>query len=225
MSNMIPFSSSMVPDYIREEGQSELTKSLMQRVGNSVKRVSIKGGKFRLIVGGEEVARLPAGQPLDVIIVNTNTYWKEYLPYGTGGAYKPRVFASEAEAKAAGLSTEYTQDRSAPRASRAMTLRLLIKKPADVSCAYFAAEFGGSLWAPARWAVDKTAYTKVSAKLDSIVGTVLRNKNLLYGSWSLSTDTEKRGPNTVIIPSLKYVGVTPQAVVDDVLKLFNSSKA
>ena len=35
MSNMIPFSSSMVPDYIREEGQSELTKSLMQRVGNS----------------------------------------------------------------------------------------------------------------------------------------------------------------------------------------------
>lgn len=91
MSNMIPFNANAVPDYIREEGQSELTKSLMQKVGTSVKRVSIKGGKFRLIVGGEEVARLPAGAPLDVIIVNvakdvSRTYY--------AGAYDPKADAA-----------------------------------------------------------------------------------------------------------------------------------
>jgi hypothetical protein len=166
------------------------------------------------------------GRPLDIIILNTNTYWKEHINYASGGgAYKPRVFANEGEVRAAGLSTEYTEDRMAPRAARAMTLRILIKKPADVSCAYFAVELGGSLWAPARWAVDKTAYTKVSAKLDPVVGFALRNKSLLHGSWQLSTDTEKRGTNTVVVPVLKYVGATQQAVVDDVLNLFNAPKA
>ena len=91
MSNMIPFNANAVPDYIREEGQSELTKSLMSKVGTGVKRVSIKGGKFRLIVGGEEIARLPAGTPLDVIIVNvakdvSRTYY--------AGAYDPKADAA-----------------------------------------------------------------------------------------------------------------------------------
>jgi len=33
MSDMIPFNAGMVPDYIRSEGQSELTKDLMQKKG------------------------------------------------------------------------------------------------------------------------------------------------------------------------------------------------
>lgn len=69
MSNniMVPFSNT-VPDYIREEGQSELTKSLMSRMGGTSKRISIRGKVFRLVVGGEEIAKRQ--DSLDVIVVH-----------------------------------------------------------------------------------------------------------------------------------------------------------
>ena len=68
MNNMIPFSTNLVPDYIREEGQSELTKGLMQKMGGVSKRISIRGKVFRLVVNGEEVAKKK--DELDVIVVN-----------------------------------------------------------------------------------------------------------------------------------------------------------
>lgn len=89
MSDMIPFNASMVPDYIREEGQSELTKDLMQKMGGTNKRISIRGKVFRLIVNGEEVAK--AKDHLDLIIVNvakdvSRTYY--------AGAYDPTADAA-----------------------------------------------------------------------------------------------------------------------------------
>jgi hypothetical protein len=88
MSDMIPFSANMVPDYIRNEGQSDLTKSLMTSMGGTNKRISIRGKVFRLIVNGEEVAK--AKDHLDLIIVNvakdvSRTYY--------AGAYDPAAEA------------------------------------------------------------------------------------------------------------------------------------
>lgn len=88
MSKMIPFSANAVPDYIREEGQSELTKSLMSRMGGTSKRISIRGKVFRLVVGGEEIAKRQ--ESLDVIVVHvakdvSRTYYE--------GAYDPKAEA------------------------------------------------------------------------------------------------------------------------------------
>jgi hypothetical protein len=84
MSNdIVPFSLDSVPDYIRQEGQTELTKSLLKS-GNS-KRISVRGKKFRLVVGGEEIATR-AEPHLDVVIVavakdyNRQYYANEYDP-------------------------------------------------------------------------------------------------------------------------------------------------
>lgn len=89
MSDMIPFNASRVPDYIREAGQSELTKGLMQKMGGTNKRISIRGKVFRLVVNGEEVAKKKDG--LDVVIVNvakdvSRTYY--------AGTYDPTADAA-----------------------------------------------------------------------------------------------------------------------------------
>lgn len=68
MSNISIFNQEL-PDFLREsQGLNELTKAL---AGNSsgAKRISIRGGVFRKIVGGEEVGKLTTRE-MNVIIVN-----------------------------------------------------------------------------------------------------------------------------------------------------------
>ena len=90
MSNeLVQFSLTSVPDYLREE-QSELTKSLMQNMGSSLKRISIRGRKFRCVVGGEEVARIDKDY-MDVVIVQVaKDPARQYYP----GAYDPKAEAA-----------------------------------------------------------------------------------------------------------------------------------
>jgi hypothetical protein len=100
MSDMIPFNAGMVPDYIRSEGQSELTKDLMQKMGGTNKRISIRGKVFRLIVNGEEVAKKK--DALDVVIVNvakdvSRTYYAgTYDP--TADAVPPTCWSADSKA-------------------------------------------------------------------------------------------------------------------------------
>lgn len=70
-SEIVPFGAAAVPDHIRARGQSELTKSLMK--GPTSKRISIKGKVFRLVVGGEELAKITTGS-LDVVVVAIAPY-------------------------------------------------------------------------------------------------------------------------------------------------------
>ena len=56
--DLIPISDlSNVPDYVRGDGPSELTKSLMRSGGSNIKRISIRGRVFRCVINGEEVAK------------------------------------------------------------------------------------------------------------------------------------------------------------------------
>ena len=69
MSNVTLFSSSNVPAFARNNELSDTAKALTGGgVSNSVKRISIKGGVFRLVAGGKEVASID-DRHLDVIIV------------------------------------------------------------------------------------------------------------------------------------------------------------
>jgi len=90
MSNeLVQFSLTSVPDYLREE-QSELTKSLMENMGSSLKRISIRGRKFRCVVGKEEVARIDKDY-MDVVIVQVaKDPARQYYP----GAYDPKAEAT-----------------------------------------------------------------------------------------------------------------------------------
>jgi len=69
MSNITLFSSSNVPAFARNNELSDTAKALTGGgSGASTKRISIKGGVFRLVAGGKEVASIE-DRHLDVVIV------------------------------------------------------------------------------------------------------------------------------------------------------------
>ena len=69
MSNVTLFSSSNVPAFARNNELSDTAKALTGGgSGVSTKRISIKGGVFRLVAGGKEVASIDE-RHLDVVIV------------------------------------------------------------------------------------------------------------------------------------------------------------
>lgn len=69
MSNVTLFSSSNVPAFARNNELSETARALTGGgAGTSTKRISIKGGVFRLVAGGKEIASIE-DRHLDVVIV------------------------------------------------------------------------------------------------------------------------------------------------------------
>ena len=66
MSEIALFSKN-VPDYLREVELDDLTKSLAGNTG--LKRISIRGGVFRLMVNGEEIAK-NENRAMNIVIVN-----------------------------------------------------------------------------------------------------------------------------------------------------------
>jgi hypothetical protein len=56
-----------VPAYLKRAGMDDLTKSLAGNTG--LKRISIRGGVFRMMVNGEEIAK-NEGRAMNVVIVN-----------------------------------------------------------------------------------------------------------------------------------------------------------
>ena len=68
MAELTTFNPSKLPAFARSAELSSLAKSLAGGVGTSTKRISTKGGVFRLIAGGKEVAAID-DRHLDVVIV------------------------------------------------------------------------------------------------------------------------------------------------------------
>lgn len=68
MSNVVAFNPAQVPAFAKKGELSALAKTLAGGGGQSGKRISIKGGVFRLISDGKEVAAIE-DRFLDVVIV------------------------------------------------------------------------------------------------------------------------------------------------------------
>jgi len=68
MTNITLFSSANVPAFARNNELSDTAKALTGGSVSNVKRISIKGGVFRLLAGGKEVAAID-DRHLEVVIV------------------------------------------------------------------------------------------------------------------------------------------------------------
>ena len=91
MSEVTIFQNNALPDYLRDVGVSDLTKSLMTGSGGGGnKRISLRGKKFRLVVDGEEMSTLKQDY-LDVVIVNAT---KDIARTFYAKAYDPKAEAS-----------------------------------------------------------------------------------------------------------------------------------
>jgi hypothetical protein len=97
MSNMTLFQSgSVIPDYLREAVDST-TKDIAGSSGG--KQISIKGGVWRMIVGGEEVAKNEDRAMNFVVLATgkgvTRTYYAD--KYEEGKDIKPACWSAEGE--------------------------------------------------------------------------------------------------------------------------------
>ncbi len=68
MTNITLFSPTNVPAFARNNELSDTAKALTGGSVSSVKRISIKGGVFRLVAGGKEIASVDE-RHMNVIIV------------------------------------------------------------------------------------------------------------------------------------------------------------
>lgn len=113
MSEMTLFQNgSQLPAHIRRGELDAVTKALM---GNSNKRISIEGGSFRLIVGGQEVA-VKEERHMNVIMLraadtNTRTYYEG--TYEKGSKAKPACWSQD--------SVSPAEDVKNPQSSKCAT--------------------------------------------------------------------------------------------------------
>lgn len=105
MSNEMTLFEGGVPSYIKGIEGDETTKALMGG-GSTAKRISIRGGIFRMVVGGKEVAKNEA-RTMDVVIVKAaehvarQYYAGTYNPDSAGEA--PDCWSSDGRKPDAGV--------------------------------------------------------------------------------------------------------------------------
>ncbi len=69
MSNELAMLDTGLPSYLKELELDDVTKSLMGGGGGGMKRISIKGGVWRMMVNGKEIAKNEE-RSMNVVIVN-----------------------------------------------------------------------------------------------------------------------------------------------------------
>jgi hypothetical protein len=101
---------NQAPDYLKEVGIDNMTKSL---AGNTaVKRISIRGGVFRMMVNGEEIAK-NENRAMNIVIVNGNPKVSRQFyagKYVAGETTSPDCWSNDGEKPDA--SIEYPQAKT-----------------------------------------------------------------------------------------------------------------
>ena len=99
MSELTTFNPSKLPAFAKSAELSSLAKSLAGGVGSSTKRISTKGGVFRLIAGGKEVAAIE-DRHLDVVIVQAASKISRTFYAGTyeeGATSAPNCWSADGD--------------------------------------------------------------------------------------------------------------------------------
>ena len=85
------------PDYLKEVQDDDLTKNLGGGSGGGLKRISIRGSVFRLMVGGEEVAK-NENRSMNIVVTNgAPKLHRQYYsgPYVAGESIAPDCWSSD----------------------------------------------------------------------------------------------------------------------------------
>ena len=99
MGEIAKFNPAQVPTFARKGELSDLAKSLAGGVGINSKRISIKGGVFRLMADGKEITSID-DRHLDVVIVNAAPKISRTFYIGTyeeGVAKAPDCWSADGE--------------------------------------------------------------------------------------------------------------------------------
>tara|TARA_R110002126_G_scaffold107508_7_gene242982 strand:+ start:60 stop:809 length:750 start_codon:yes stop_codon:yes gene_type:complete len=156
----------------------------------------------------DEASLAKRGDPLLLIILSADQYYKEYDSYNSGGT--PRSFNSAEEVTAAGETVEWSGPsgaKVAPTFSPAMNANLFIRRPEGIVDGAFGVKIGEHEYAPAVYTADKQAFTPFSAPITTASGFSLRERGLHSGVFELRSASKKlRSGNSVTVPTLRLIG-------------------
>lgn len=167
---------------------------------------------------------VPKGKSIRMIVLGFTRFFKEYCSpeRWNSGDRNMRVFATAAEAHAAGFTTEtnpLTQQRAT--APMAMQWAMLLEKPADLICEQFFVHANGQSYAPARMYLERSAWWAVSKPFSMAAS--FSHKPVSEGGrgihsavWTLKagTYTAKASGNSSWVPNIALAG----SLTDDEIK-------
>jgi len=105
MANEVSLFQQAVPDYAKEAQLDDMTKALGGNTG--LKRISIRGKRFRLVVNGEEITKSNA-DAMNVVVVNGTRYVSRKFyagAYVPGEAAPPDCWSNDGEKPDVGIKT------------------------------------------------------------------------------------------------------------------------
>ena len=161
---------------------------------------------------------VPASAPVTVTVISAVDYWKEVTKYGDPKL--PRTWPTEADALAAGMTTQYPPFGSGlplPTARAALNIDLLVREPEGVEDrGEFLFKLDGAYWAPARFICDKAMYTE---SIDPMTRAKISHgpSGLYSATFELSTFNKliKSTGNYTWVPAWRLVKTkTPEQIVE-----------
>lgn len=190
--------------------------------GDLVLNVGGKDGENYLLVHKE--------QPLQIIVLAMDTYWKEYLSKEDWDAgVRPREFLTTDEVEAVGGTWKmppYGSGKPLPTFGGAAHIKLFVEKPEGIVCGLFGVTLKDRIFAPAVWSVDKGAFRNVASVIKNDRGFALRDRGLLSVTYTVATSvTVNPAKNrTIVTPKLrisKHHDDETIAALKDMLKHVN----
>ena len=105
MSNELAVLDIALPDYLKNRELDDVTKALMGGSSQSGKRISIKGGVWRLMANGKEIAK-NEDRALNLVIVNaaphiSRTYYEGTFQEGEENKSLPRCWSENSDTPSA----------------------------------------------------------------------------------------------------------------------------
>jgi hypothetical protein len=158
-----------------------------------------------LVLGGDTLMAKKQ-EPLNVIILGTVKYYKEYL---SGEQYaarvQPRLFKTEEEVRAAGGRLDWGPKGSniKPDFAPALAVTMLVRKPEGMVSGLFGLELpDGFVYAPAMFNADKGTFKRIAPYITLCERFSLRKKGLLSGVFELKTTIETNAKSGRVGPQL-----------------------
>lgn len=199
--------------------------NIVQAVGPISKTAGLKFGD---IVLNKEIVIAHKDETVQLVVLSVRKYFQERFPKYIADGPRPQIFDTEREVLDAGLTLDWKkaavkgEDDKPPTAEPIADIDMIIKKPANVNSPIFCITLDGDAWTPARWTVQRTAYSRAAKAVFTERATSLAECGLLFGTWTLSAIETRVKGNEIAAPKMCLVGRNSETLVGEIKSLMGS---
>ena len=195
------------------------------QIAYGVGKLAVLFSQGDLVLNGDTML-VGKGEPLNIIVLGTTSYWKEYLGQEAYAAnIHPRTFNTREEVLAVGGTVAWSKDPVSgksigPTFSGAMDVKMLIEQPEGIVSGLFGVPLGNKLYAAAEYTVDKQAFGIVSGVINNAAKFALRTRGIYSATFELKTVVTQKAGKTSVLPSIKLLEHLTDDVVAEIKAFF-----